>query len=299
MDPNEIDKDKLLLPKKPHGLDDASAPIRTFSTDLAQAVRKDEMSVIKVAMEEEKRRHAEDMELSPGSSKNKAFVGFGIALVFLTILGVGAAYLIKKNRTPEVIQNEVKAPTLITTEATTSIEVGGLSEGKIIELTRTAMSNVGSAEGQIVNIYFTNSTYGFKQLITANAFLTGIKSEVPQPLLRSLTPTFLLGVYTKDSIRHPFIILKTTDFQIAFANMFTWEKKLFSDLYLPFNLAGDEETFTNKFTDQLVENKDTRVLKKDDGTNVLLYGFADEGTIIIADAPETFKEVIHRLQTMR
>ncbi|MEN9582350.1 MAG: hypothetical protein RL641_304 [Candidatus Parcubacteria bacterium] len=299
MDPNEIDKEEFLLPVRPHNPDKPAAPIRTFSTDLAQAVRKDEMSVIKVAMAEEKRRQDEDFELSPGSSKNRAFVAVGTALIILTVIGLGVVYLIKKNRVPDVIPSEVQIPTLITAEASTSVEIGGQGDGKILELTRTATSNVSSTDNSIVNIYFTDSTYSTKQLITANAFLSGIKSEIPQPLLRSLQNNFMLGIYTKDSTRHPFLILKTADFQIAFANMFTWEKKLFSDFYVPFNLTGDEETFVNKFTDLLVENKDTRALKKDDGTISLIYGFADEKTIIIADGVETFKEVLRRLQSMR
>jgi hypothetical protein len=299
MDPNEINKEDLMLPQRNYEPDKPAAPIRTFSTDLAQAVRKDEMSVIKVAMAEEKRRHEEEAATSAATPQNKMFIVVGTIFILLAIGAVAAVMIIKNNRAPSITDSEIKLPTIISAEASTSLEVSNLPEGKIIELSKTAVQNVSGADGQVVNIYFTDSTSGTKQVISSAAFLLGIKSEIPGALLRSLNNAFMLGIFSKDSSHHPFIILRTNDYGIAFANMFEWEKELFSDFYLPLNLSGDEENFTNKFTDLLVENKDTRVLKKDDGTISLMYGFADEKTIIISDGIETFKEVLRRLQSTR
>lgn len=299
MDPSNIDKEDLLLPERPDEHKKNESPIRTFSTDLAQAVRKDEMTVIKVAMAEQKRRAQEEEQYSPRSKKNRTFLTIGIILILITIIGVVVIYFVKKNRLPEIVPAEVVIPSLINTEVTTNIEVGGLGEGKIVELTRATMGNVSGTDGQIANIYFTDSRDGTKKLISTNSFLASIKSEVPEPLTRTLLNNFMLGIYTKNNATHPFLILKTNDFQIAFANMYIWERKLFSDFYLSFNLPGDEEAFTNKFSDQLVENKSTRTLKRDDGTIILMYGFANDYTIVIADSVETYKEILRRLQTIR
>ena len=299
MEPNNVNKDDFLLPKKPHNVDDPASPIRTFSTDLAQAVRKDEMSVIKVAIAEEKRREQQEENFSADSPKNRTYITLGIAFILVTVIGIGAVYMIKKNRTPEIVQSEAQIPTLITAENATSIEVGGLPEGRLADVTKTTVANVATEENKIINIYFTDSTSGKKQLVSAGAYLGGIKSQIPGALLRSLENTFMLGVYTLDSMHHPFIILRTTDFQTAFSSMFEWERKIFSDFYAPFNLDGQEDNFTNKFSDLLVENKDTRVLMKDDGTVTLIYGFVDEKSLIIADSVEAFKEVLHRLQSVR
>ncbi len=292
-------EDSSALPPKNRTVNNPASPLRTFSTDLAQAVRKDEMSVIKVAMAEDKRRHEVENEESPKSPKNRAYVIFGIIFIILAVGGIAAAFIVKKSRTPDIISGEVSTPSIIKAEATTSIEVGGAEAGKIVDLTRTALKNVSAKDGEVVNIYYTDSTAGIKRTIVTGEFMGGIKSAIPAPLLRSLANAFMLGIYTKATARHPFLIFKTNDHSIAFANMFIWEKKLFSDLYLPFNFPADESSFTGKFTDLLVENKDTRVLQKDDGTILLIYGFADENTIIITDSIESFKEILRRLQSVR
>jgi hypothetical protein len=299
MDSSGNEKEDIRLPKRPHSVEKPTSPVRTFSTDLAHAVRKDEMSVIKAAMEEEKRRHEEELAKSPGSTRNKTYIILSIVIILLTIAGIAVTNIIKKNRTPDIIENEVKIPSLISSDATTSIEIGGVGETKFIELTKTAVANVSGPENGIINIYYTNGISGVKQLIETKAFFAGINSKIPEALLSTLGSNFMLGVYTKDGVHHPFLIAQTNDYTTAFASMFYWERDLFSDFHQPFNLPADEDTFAYKFTDLLVENKDTRILVKDDGNIAMLYSFADEKTIVITDGVDTFKEILHRLQSVR
>ncbi len=299
MEPNEIKKEDTHSTEVRHGHGKGDSPLRTYSTDLAKAVRKDEMAVIKVALEQELLRKEEESTNSPASSRNKTYITLGILIILLTLGGVAGTYYIKKNRTPDVVITETKIPTLINAEGTTSIEVGGLADSKIIEITKSTIANVAGQENQITNIYFTDSRSGAKKIIPTNEFLAGMKSAIPQALIQTLSANFMLGLFTKDNLHHPFLILKTNDFQTAFANMYDWEKNLFSDFFLPFSLPSNADNFTTKWTDLLVENKDTRVLKQDDGTIILLYGFADDKTLIITDGQESFKEVITRVQSTR
>ncbi len=273
--------------------------LRTFSTDLAKAVRKDEMTVIKVALEKERIRKAEEMATSPASRKNKVYITLGFIFILLTIVGMIVVYYTKKARTPEVIVTDNKVPSLVTAENTTSIEVGGLADGKIIDITKSTIQNVTAPENQIVHIYFTDSRTGAKRIITTEEFLNGIKSTIPSPLFSTLSSNFMLGIFVKDSVHHPFLILQTNDFQLAFGSMYYWERNLFSDLYLPFNLENSDDNFVNKWGDLLVENKATRLLQDDDGNTTLLYGFADDNTLVLTDSAESFKEVLHRIQGVR
>lgn len=289
----------ILLPERPEKFKKPESPLRTFSTDLAQAVRKDEMTVIKVALEEGRKRNEEELANSPTSKRNKIYITLGLIFILLTIIGMVVVYYIKKERTPEIVVTETKIPSLISAEKTTSIEVGNLAEGKIIDITKSTIQNVSGPENQIVHIYFTDSRTGKKRIITTEEFLTGIKSMAPFALRQTLGESFMLGIFIKDSIHHPFLILKTSNFQIAFSNMYTWEKTLFSDFYLPFNLNNIEDNFVNSWSDLLVENRNTRVLRQDDETMTLLYGFADENTLIITDSAESFKEVLKRIQSLR
>lgn len=131
------------------------------------------------------------------------------------------------------------------------------------------------------------------------SFLTDIKSRIPPSLLATLSPMYMLGIYKIDGAQHPFLILQTNDFQTAFADMFTWERDMYSDFYLPFNLPNSEDYFTLKFSDDLVDNKAVRIVKNDNGDTLLMYGFVDEKSLIITDSIVTFREVLHRIQNAR
>ncbi len=283
---------------QPVHTDRATPVIRTFSSDLADAVKHNEMSVIKVAMAEQKHREEAAEQFSPASATNRRYIILGFIIVVLAVGGILFAYNSKSNKTPEIIPTETKIQSLIPADATTSIEVGGQTETDVPELISSAVTNVSSTDGGIVDIYLTNSENGTKLLVSTSTFFTLIKSQIPPALLRTLSSRFMLGVVTSAGASHPFIILKTTDYETAFAAMFTWERKLYSDFYIPLSLNGGA-VFDKKWADLLVENKDTRILLSDKNDVALLYSFIDEHTIVITDTVATFKEVRKRLETIR
>ncbi len=232
------------------------------------------------------------------SPRNRRFITIGISLILVTVIGLGALYIIRNYKAPVTLQSQARIPTLISAEQSTSIEIGGVSQDKVIEYTRTAINNIAVPDGEVMNLYYTDATSGTKKIISTGDFLLAIKSQIPSALFTTLDNTFMLGLYATDGERHPFLILQTKDFQIAFPSMFDWEYRIFGDLYTPFNLAGSETDFTNKFSDMLIENKSTRMLKRDDGSIGLVYGFADEKNLIITDSVETFKVVLKRVQSI-
>mgnify|MGYP003520366763 FL=1 len=295
---NQNDEAQHVPHKRSHA-DEQASPIRTYSTDLAHAVRKDEMSVIKAAMNEERRRKEDEMAKSATSPKNRLYIVISILLVLGTISAIAIASYIKLNRTPDIIPSQAEIPSIIPAQTTTSIEIGGMSNDKIVELVRTTLNNVAGAEKEVVNIYMTDATSGKKEIITSQTFFPGIKSQIPSALLGSLNKNFMLGIYTLDAIQHPFLVLQTTDFQTAFTNMADWERQIYSDLYLPFNLPNNDDYFTTKFTDLIVENRDTRVIVNEEGTVILIYGFVDEKSFIVTDSLGSYKEILHRIQGVR
>lgn len=297
MDPEKITEDPSPTGQPVH-TDRPTPIIRTFSSDLADAVKHNEMSVIKVAMAEQKHREQEAEQLSPASATNKRYIILGFVIVVVAALGVLFVYNTKSNKTPVVVTPiETKIQSLIPADATTSIEIGGQSDTDVTSLIQTAIANVTTRDSGIVDIYLTDSSSGTKKTIDVTRFFTSIKSQIPLALLRTLNTRFMLGVIESGG-NHPFIILKTNDYETAFAAMFTWERKLYSDFFVPLSLKGGA-VFDKKWSDLLVENKDTRVLLSDKNDVALLYSFIDEHTIVIADTVATFKEVRKRLETVR
>ena len=76
--------DNFSLAKKPEGLSHEGG-LRTIATDMARAVREQELSVIKIALAEQKKREAIEEYNAPTSKKNLSYI-FG-SLIFIALAG--------------------------------------------------------------------------------------------------------------------------------------------------------------------------------------------------------------------
>ena len=154
------------------------------------------------------------------------------------------------------------------------------------------------------NIYITTGTSSTKRLLTAKEFITLMKFYIPDIITRTLLPDYMVGMFSFDK-NLPFIILKTSYFENAYAGMLSWENDIEKDFQVLFRLSGYENsggilaeltpTASKKFTDAVIVNKDVRLLRNEAGEIILLYGIIDKETIIITVNDASFKEIISRL----
>jgi hypothetical protein len=117
-------------------------------------------------------------------------------------------------------------------------------------------------------------------------------------------PDFMVGTFSFGK-NLPFIILKTSYFENAYAGMLSWENDLEKDFQVLFRLTGYQTaggilaeltpTTIKKFSDSVIVNKDVRILKDETGQIMLLYGIIDKETIIITVNDTAFKEILTRL----
>jgi len=149
-----------------------------------------------------------------------------------------------------------------------------------------------------------------------------IAPRIPENLLRSIQPEFLLGVHVYDT-NQPFLIFRVDSYQEAFAGMLAWEPALRNTLsplfaYTPSPhinatpaVIPPTSTSTSSttpqtppptpivqahFIDRIVENHDARVLQNDFGDIYLLWTFLDRNTLVITTNAATLREIISRLQ---
>ncbi len=87
----------------------------------------------------------------------------------------------------------------------------------------------------------------------------------------------------------PFMVMKTTNFDAVFGGLLSSEPTLPEDLDL--FISSSTEALASKFTDELIQNHDIRVLKNESGRDALVYGFVNSSNIIITSNRETFSEV--------
>lgn len=288
--------------ENPYGTENKSREplksLRTYATDMAEAVKEGQGSVLKIAMAENKKRETEQENISPVSSKNRIFIIGGI--IFL-VLGLGAGgYLIWKAQNSESIEidkGDVPAPIIFADKAE-KIDIKGLSKERIKNRIGGEVRNMQATLDDVTYLYIANSENGTLTKTSANDFLRAIDSGAPAGFLRNLGSDFMTGIHTYDG-NNLFIILKVSDFKNGFAGMLSWERTLFDDLYEMFDISIEGENsdlFNRTFEDKIIENRDARVLTGSDGNPVLFYLFLDETTVVIANDRDAVREILTRIK---
>jgi hypothetical protein len=116
--------------------------------------------------------------------------------------------------------------------------------------------------------------------------------------------SYFVGAYhanASSTSPSPFLIIKNTNFQNSYAGMLAWEGYLYDDFgwILSNKGIGARATRygnTTVFSDALVHNKDTRILKDISGSTLIVYAFADNDTIVIAPNEDILSKIIDLLE---
>jgi hypothetical protein len=281
---------------KPAQNDPSIRPLRTFKTDAEEAVRYKNISAVDIAVAEQKRREA-----TPGTytSEKKPHAGIFIATVMILIVALGAGWYLWFNtsqgtETAPPIQGSIE--TIIPYAKGSTLLLDPDSDPLVLIGAKLATSNAGL--GNVYALIPIPTSASAEQAPIASVFG---KTNIPSRLERSLSSEYMIGTFTYD-VQSPFIILKNTFFQNAFAGMLEWEKNLRSDLLPLIHVSFPQEiatTNSDTFEDIVISNIDTRILKNAEGKTILAYAFADTGTIVIATNETTLKYVLDRLLTVR
>lgn len=296
------------LPPKPEASDAITIqPLRTYEQDIRNAVVKQNVSVVQMALAQSKKNEVQEEIIensSPTSKKNLIIIG---ASLFLILLGVGAGgyalYYVAQNQTPgnttiEQIGNDISADTSARillkgpNKRELSVALINLEKqpyDKIIQTILLQGKDSQNADGS-VNI---NST----STLSTVDFLSVLESRIPPSLARSLDSNYTIGLYGPDRI--PFIILKTRSYDTAYAGTFDWEpymKDDFRNIIFQSELEGTLTSATSTFQDIVVNNKDARVVKNTNDVPLLLYGFADKEYLVITRSEAALKEVFERIK---
>ena len=274
------------------------APVRTFNSDLANAVREHGGSVVRVAIAEEERQRQEYEETSINSKKNIAFIVAGVVLV-LGAIGVGIyAYKYRQAASVAVVVTPAVPPSLVASDSAQTIDIGGMTPDGIVAAVANAVATPGIQTGQVKNIIITSTASGVTARPSASAFLAALGAHEPNDFSRSLSAEYMLGTYlygTKDSL---FFVIQGTAHDYMLSGMIGWEPYLFGDMVPLFGI--DTSAYTKpqidsmKFSDAVIGNRDARAVLDANGTPILYYSFLDPNTVVIAADSKTLTEVIRR-----
>ena len=113
----------------------------------------------------------------------------------------------------------------------------------------------------------------------------------PGAFLRALGNKLTLGYQVRGEGYIPFLQLEISSFENAYSNILSWERTIALDL-LGFMTDTEENRLNANFEDQIILEKDTRILRKNDGKVALLYSFINSKTLFLTNNIKTFEEIL-------
>jgi hypothetical protein len=273
---------------------------RTYKQDVADAVRDQKTSLVRMVLEEQKGRRRREEEV-PTSKKN-------LPLIFLSVFFFFSAAIIiyylffRLNPLDQTLLDLHVSPIMFV-EKTVEIPIEGKHSNVFVdEIAKTIQMEdfkIDTVEyflfTETFNIKTNNGITPKKDVVSAGKFFEVLKMKIPSTLLRSLRPEFMFGVHSFNK-NQPFLVLKSDYYDNAFAGMFEWEKNLPADIFPIFNRVSQvKELSQRSWGDRVIKNKDTRVLLDFNGYIALVYSFKDRNTLIITTSEDTLLEVSRRL----
>lgn len=293
MEVNQTEKNTLEIER---GNTTREHALRTYSSDVAKALKQNQGSVIKIAMAEEKKRRESLQGFNEQKESKKWLVWIFVFLLLGAITLLSVWYI---NRPKEVVI-ETKTG-LQNSEIFVEREKIFLLEGgrsTIIQNIDQAKKEMQSQNNQMMNIYMLLGENTSNKKATFDDLMSYLGNDTPKAFSVSTVKDFMLGIENREGVVSPFFILKADSFEELFPGMINWENEIVLDTY---EIFGIEEYLINDLSerswqDKLVNNKDMRYLYDETGSVVLVYGYAEPETIVLAESQETFDRVLGRLQ---
>lgn len=292
------------------------SPIRTYKYDTAELIKNKHESVVSIAAAESKKRakkhYAPQPEVSPSFLENNLAI-VAVSLLFIVAGSALTWFFITPIEPTQNRASQTENSPVIFSDNSKELDVTTLRGIDLLRFLAKEGDEASLSLGAILHLDLVRGGIPEEISLTTEQFFAKIGGSVPDKLVRFLEPSFMLGIHGSTD-HQPFLILKTSSFENAFASMLEWEENMNKDLSPLFGpvltnttltLPTGEEVSTTRiviprvFNDVVVRNVDTRLLRDDRGDIALLYAFPNAKTIIITTNENTFFEVFRRMTTSR
>ena len=293
--------------------------IRTYESDVAEAMQKGNVSRADIALAEGSRRQkapqssAQTVDIATQAPKTlrlstdlpeggasavpwrriALWGGGALALaVFGTLLYYG--FLWSRGALPTT---KDKTPAAQSAAATVLQILPGETRAGLIQKLTDAVENapnqLGEARALAVQIDGTP--------ITTEQFFTILNARAPASLARALDPSLTVGVHNLQG-NQLFLLVPVRSYERAFADMLTWgSAEMLTDLGPLFKIQSGGNALLNPpaLKDTIVKNRDARALFDESGKIIFLYSFLDKETLLFATNDETVRALLPKVSRGR
>lgn len=287
------------------------APIETYAGDFTEMMKKTGASAMTVLAAEQDRSDRSPVPAVMQEEKprgNMLYIAAGTILLIAGAAGAYFAYLQYSGALAPLVSVNGSAPIFIDERE----QVAG-SGAALLKAVQASLSRP-PAMGAVRLLYGATATTSVAAELLAKA---------PDIVLRNLNAgNSMAGIVNAGGSVSPFFILSVSSYGNTFSGMLWWEKAMPNDLSALFR-GGSRQPLTASstvattsptvsatttattvaaltgFRDEIVGNHDARVYRDEAGKSVILYGYWNKTTLVIARDPAAFIEILQRLATSR
>lgn len=281
--------------------------VQTYAEDMARVIGDNTQGLVKKIIHGEEEHEEEKKNLSPESKQNKIFMFVGSILLFLSLATL--AYFIFFKKDIGTVPVEQQFVPIIFTDKNSFLEIAGFNKDEITQTVFNQTNNTKVKTGGIEGVYLTEN----KQIVGLRKFISLIKSTfAPDENSLLVNDNFLMGVVndpteddssaTSPTTKDFFILIKIRSIADIFDTMRAWENKMFYDLHSFFGVSinsGTNYLLTKDFENNVIENKNARILYDKDGQIVISYLFPDDNSLIITNSIKATREIMLRLASAK
>lgn len=240
----------------------------------------------------------------PRYAQEKVTVPFPVVTLILVVLGaialgVGISYYIFVLKdAPQEKAVVYTVPSLVETQTNVPVELTGDRIAFLSQLLREVQSHTS-----VTQIYPTiNDANGGALPAPVQTTLEHLELQTSGSFNRNVQEITFGGV---NGVQ-PFIVVKTANFDIAFAGMLQWEQTLSADLAplfgQPVTETFDPQARTNTqvrsafYKDTIASNKNVRILLDGEGKDRVVYTFVNQNTILITTDRQALETLLPLIQ---
>ncbi|MFH1608625.1 MAG: hypothetical protein ABH951_01240 [Patescibacteria group bacterium] len=274
--------------------------VETFADDMAKAIESGQGSVIKQIIKEQERKEDLKEGLSVEDKKNTTYIILGVLMVIFAFVIFVVILAFKDKVFTSTI--EPKFTPIIFLDKTNIIDASGMTKENLANAVFGKINTVEIAVGDVEGIYLTNN----KKPVGFREFAGFIRSNMTadKEKIAFLSDNFLIGINSNagsnltEPSKNLFFLLQMRSISDIFLVMKEWENKMFLDLHGFFGLSINTDTnylLTKDFEDGIVQNKNARILRDNEGNIVLMYVYVTNTSVLITNSEDTSREIITRL----